>query len=282
MKKNIYLVIITIVTILLILVGVIWNLGPLFDISLPWDRTERSGSDGEKNSEAVTQVWEESELGECSSIRISFDAADVILEKGDQCSIRYKGKQKLLPTVKAENGNWIIEQKVKNHISFGIHNLRDNQLVITLPEGMIPQSVEVKGDAGDINFRDIPLQRVRFETDAGDIDLERVEIQDLEIDTDAGDIDIVDSNIVNGRITADAGDLKMTGSSFTNLTGELDAGDVHIESPVALDDADLDLKVDLGDLRVNKQDHGNSYQQQGTSGIHLDMSVDMGDVKISW
>ena len=184
MKKNIYLIVITIVTIVAILFGVFWHLAPAADFSLPWEHNGRSGAGSEK----TTNVWEEKELGECRSISITLNAADIILEKGDQCSIRYDGNQNKIPDVKAENGKWTIDQKKKTNLHFGINNIRENKLTITLPEGMIPESATIKADAGDIKIRDIQIQKLDINADAGDIDFERDEIQDLVIDLDAGDV----------------------------------------------------------------------------------------------
>lgn len=278
MKKNIYLIVITIVTIVAILFGVFWHLAPAADFSLPWEHNGRSGAGSEK----TTNVWEEKELGECRSISITLNAADIILEKGDQCSIRYDGNQNKIPDVKAENGKWTIDQKKKTNLHFGINNIRENKLTITLPEGMIPESATIKADAGDIKIRDIQLQKLDINADAGDIDFERDEIQDLVIDLDAGDVKADNSTIVRGEISEDAGNLTMNQINFTDLSVELDAGDAKIHSSAALDDADLDLSVDLGDLRVNDQNPGKKFRQQGASGIRLDMNIDLGDLKVSW
>ena len=59
-------------------------------------------------------------------------------------------------------------------------------------------------------------------------------------------------------------------------------GDVEINSAVPLDDALLDLTVNLGGVTVNNNGQGREYHQNGSSEIKLAITADMGDIKVSW
>ncbi len=278
MKKNVYLAVITVVTIILIIVGVAWNLSPLAGISLPWQHSENK--EAEKGTK-VTKVWDEQELGDCNAVNIELSAADLKMEKGDRCEIRFEGNEKLMPEVKAENGYWTLTQKQKRIVNF--HDLSDsNRIVITVPEGIVPELVKVDVDAGDLKIQGIQVQTMDIQADAGDIDLEGTGTQNLKLDLDAGDIDIADTSFTEGKIDADMGDLSMKNVTFTDLAAEMDAGNVDIHSAVPLDEAEMNLEVDLGDIRVNGQSSRRSFHQQGSSGVRLSVTADLGDVKVTW
>ena len=277
MKKNVYLTVITVVTILLIIAGVMWNFSPLVGISLPGRDTGNKSDKGVK----VTKEWGEQELGECNAISLSLDAADVTLQTGERPEIRFDGNEKLLPEVKADNGRWTVNQKQKGIVH--LDNLSDNtRIVITVPDGIIPERMEVDVDAGDLDLKGIQVQAMDIQADAGDIDLEGVGTQNLKMDVNAGDIDVTDTTFTDGKIEVDMGDLSMKNVTFTGLDTEMDAGDVEIHSAVPLDDAEMDLEVDLGEVRVNGQTSRRSFHQQGSSGARLSVTADLGDIKVSW
>ena len=59
-------------------------------------------------------------------------------------------------------------------------------------------------------------------------------------------------------------------------------GNVDIRSASPLDDAVLDLEVDLGEITVNGDEKGRDYHQDGSSGIRLAITADLGDIKVNW
>ena len=277
MKRNIYLTVITVVTILLIVAGVMWNLSPLAGISLPWGNTGKNTEKGVK----VSKVWEEQELGECTALSLNLDAADVTLETGNRCEIRFEGNEKLIPVVKSDNGRWTVTQEQKGLVH--LHDLSESTRInITIPEGMAPERLDMNVDAGDLNLRGIQVQTMEIQADAGDIDIENVGTQELKLDVDAGDIDVVDTTFTEGTVDADMGDLKMKNVTFTGFTAEMDAGNVEIQSAVSLDGAELKLDVDLGEIQVNGQSSSQSFHQPGVSGIRLAVKADLGDIRVSW
>ena len=280
MKKNVYLTIITIIAVLAIVLGVLWRFTPLTGISLPWEHSERSSKG---NDIKITKTWEAQELGECQSIRLSVDAADIILQSGEQSEIRYEGNEKIMPEVRAENGQWTVKQKKKKNYFITSGDLyKSNRLVITIPEGSMPELMELDADAGDVDMKGLHVQTLNLQVDAGDLDLENMEIQKLVLDVNAGDIDVLDTTFTEGKIDADMGNVKVMNGVFSDVSVDLDAGDVEIHSAVSLEDADLNLNVDMGEVRVNGQSSGKAFQQQGASGTRLSVAADLGDIQVSW
>lgn len=278
MRKNTYIAIITIITIILIIVGVFWNVAPAMGFSLPWQKSERTSEKGE----VVTQIWQAEELGECREVNLLMDAADVTLETGDRSEIRFEGNQNLMPEVKVENGCWTVTQRGKIKKYMNLHDYKNNRLVLIVPGDVQTEAVKFDVDAGDLNIKGIRTQNLVIDADAGDIDVEGVEAQALTMDVDAGDVDIINTTMPNGKVTTNMGDLKIENVSFTDLTVNLDAGNAVISSAVSLDDADLDLGVDLGRLEVNGASYGKNHQQQGVSGIRLSVKADLGNIELSW
>ena len=278
MKRNIYLIVITILTVVLIIAGLTWRFAPVSWISFPWTDSKEASASRAK----VTRIWEEGELGECRELVVSVDISDITLVAGDHGSVSFEGREKLLPEVKSDNGRWTVTQKGKEVEFIGKHNLQDSKLVVTIPEGQIPEMVDFDADAGDLNVKGMTLQNLSIHGDAGDIDLEDLQIQTLDLEVNAGDIDIVNTAFTEGTLDVDAGDLLVKNSSFSSLTGDFDMGDVEINSAVPLDDALLDLTVNLGGVTVNNNGQGREYHQNGSSEIKLAITADMGDIKVSW
>ena len=277
MKKNLYVTVLTVITIVLIFVGLVWHVAPFSGITLPWNSPRNDSGNGKM----ITRDWQGTELGECREISFSINAGDVTLQTGDQYNIRYEGNDRFVPEVNAEEGIWTVKQQLRKN-NFRFHDIRENRIVVTIPVETVLGSVEFNVNAGDLNISGINADRMSIDADAGDIDLRNGQIGTLKMVANAGDLDIADTGFTNGSLDLNAGDLKIRNAVFTELSGEMDMGNVEIASAVSLEDASIDLDVDLGDIRINGVNHKKTFHQNGSTGVQLKVSANLGDIKVNW
>ena len=205
MKKNLYITILTVRTIVLIFVGLVWHVAPFSGITLPWNSSQHESGNGK----VITRDWQGAELGDCREISFSLDAGDITLQTGDQYNIRYEGFDRFIPEVKTEDGHWFVNQKLKQNNNLHFHDIRENRIIVTIPEGTVLGSADFNVNAGDLNISGINADMMSVDADAGDIDLKNSQIGSLKLELDAGDLDIVDTEFTSGSLDLNAGDLKI-------------------------------------------------------------------------
>ena len=115
---------------------------------------------------------------------------------------------------------------------------------------------------------------------AGDIRIDDINTAYTSINNNAGDVKVMDANLGQTVIQLNAGDVKLNGTTFTNLTLNNNAGDVKINDIPHFADYDVRLSSSVGNIKVNGDKQKNPYQQTGTNDYFIDISTNLGDIKI--
>lgn len=259
--KNIYLIVLTIVTIVCIVIGIFnWTSG-----FSGWFWSE----DDDAHTDAMTIVDTEA----FDSMDLDIDVGDLEIVAGDSYQIQYYYPKKSEPDIKVENGRLVVTQKQK----FKRHLYDNYKMIITVPKDPEMKSLDLDMDMGSAELTDVYAKNLTVEADMGSIEIANSEFGVIDIAADMGSVTLDNVIFSQGSCEADMGSIEMTGASFERVVCTADMGSIDIDGSFEdieadcsmgsvtitttedLDKISFDLSADMGDVTVNGKNQGNKY-----------------------
>ena len=292
MKRNVYLIILTIITILCIIAGTCYHL-VRFGISIAGglpsiqtfmdavtDWNDDDSSDNTESASSTKTVSSSQNLDAFTSIQADMNVMDLKVVSGDSYSIQYKASKKFVPEFEVKNNCLTIKQT--QNVSFSTAT-RNAKCTVTVTVADSLDSVKIQSDVGDITLSDQTNTTFSLYADAGDIDLENCAFGKSTVETDAGDFDLKNCTFTALSLYADAGDIDLENCTFTNMDISTDAGDIDIDSKEDLSGYRIALDTSYGDVTVNHKKQRHSYSHDGNlSGHTLTVSTYAGDIDLNY
>ena len=279
MKRNVYLTILTVVTVICIIVGstvhiVGFGLDLVSNLFQAWDWDWEADADndvdvsggsvsaGAANSNGCTTTrLDATDLDSFSGISIDAAVMDLTISPGETYQISWSCQQrKVVPSYEIKDGVLTLSQSGSN-LWRGSNN--SCHVRLTVPADTLFGSI-----TGDVNV--------------GDINFSQLSIQNLDLTANVGDFDLENCALGNVSIRANVGDVSIDHSSFSNLDVNADVGDVYVESSEDLSNYAIDLSAGAGSVSVNNQGHRRSYAQSGTNGCTVTIRSNVGDVQLDF
>lgn len=282
MKKTIYIVIISVITIFCIIAGSIYRFG---DFNIGWGFPWGMGSNSTKISKTVS-------LEDFDNVNIDLNVMDIEIEEGSEASAYYEcSKEMYVPEINVENGTLVIRQK-KNK-KFNISNFGNIRckMLLTVPTGTDLKDFTLRNNTGDVIINGIECDEFKLEADTGDIKLTDCESDKTDIDNDTGDVKLIDCLLGICEIDGDTGDIKLSNCDFAPATGNIsianDTGDVDVEGCPDLGLYETDFSTDIGEVTVNGRDESKHYKEDAVLESNTDnirkftIKTDIGDVTVN-
>ena len=258
MKKNVYLTILTIITVFCIIFGSVYHiLGWGFSfLDVLFDLPHFSF---DKDSAGPLSDSGEIELDDFTSIDADVYVMDLTIESADRASISFSGHSKLKPKYEVKNGTLFLTQNNFRNM----WGSKKCSVTITVPEDQYCDRFDIQMDVGNIDIMD---------TDG----------ETLELSADVGDIDITGCSFHNMDIQSDVGDIDVDNCDFLAVNIDCSVGDICVNSAAGLSDYYIDLSTSFGDVEYNGREYHRSYSQNGSvNGQEVVISNDTGDVELS-
>ena len=258
MKKNIYLTILTIVTVLCIIGGTCYHvigwgvslakrLVPFFKLQQTENSTKQLTADNTK-------------LDDFSKISVDVKVMDLTLTKGSDFSISYSSSEKLVPEYDIEDDTLVLTQKrLKSDSLMGLDS-KKCAVTITVREDL--QTIDISANVGDINVKQITAENLYLDANVGDIDVNACSFEKVVSDANVGDVDFENTSFQNMEISNDVGDVSV--------------------STKDLSDYQMDLSTDIGEVSVNDKNHRKSYKYSGDSDCKLVIENNTGDIEVDY
>ena len=223
--------------------------------------------------------------GEVNSIKMDLTACSVnikVAEGNGLISAEYSGEKRLKPEISLENGKLVITQKGSNFRLYGIStSFNKPMLNIVLGNDVKLDEIEIKSNAGDINFDGISADYFYGDFNAGNIVADNCTFRKFEIDTDAGNIQIDDSDLKIVKIDTDAGNIQIKNTCLEDVEINTDFGNVEIKGIDDIDACDIECSVDAGIVNVDNSSFGNKYHNNGSGSGSIRIDVDAGNIEIN-
>lgn len=248
MNKNIYLTILTIITVACIIIGSIFHLG-LFHIS---DLGNKKIIGSGKSNDTIA-------VGTFNNISVDCEVMDLTMEEGAAYEVSYNCSEKMIPTVSVDGDTLVIKQKNNNK---GLFNKGYKcSLSITVP-------------------KTTALKDVTVEQSVGDIKLNNISADDFNLSLNVGDIKLTGASAKTVKAESNTGDVKFDDCKLDEINVESNVGDVVFDDSCKLTDYSMTLSTDIGEVKVFGNDHGKSFSQNGSAG-QLKVETNIGDVKLN-
>ena len=251
MKKNIYLVIICVITILAIGFGMIYHM-------TDWGDHIRDNV-GIKTY-AKRQQFDDT-LKAFDKISFDVDLAEIRIEAGAEYHIFCESTNNVIPEYELEGTTLQITQSSKNRY-FPRRNGNDNCIiVITVP-------------------RDVTLSDITGDCSMGDLQMGGFAADTISVNCNMGEVVFSDVSAKDITCECNLGNCEIKDCSFDNLKADNDMGNVEITSSQPLSDYSMDLSVSMGGIEVNGEDYTSHYKQKGESDKTITISNNMGSVEV--
>lgn len=266
MKKNVYLIILTIVTVICIIGGTCYHLvgwGVSFLSHLPFASFYSDSDDTE--SSGTTLSTDTVSLPSFNTVKIDSKVMNLSIEKGDDYSIQCDADEKLNPKYEIKDNTLIVSQKQK----IKVHNFMKNpkcSVHITIPEDTTLELINIDGATGDISLSNLDVTTLKIDNSVGDVKMDNCKIASIGIDTSTGDVKLNDCEANEIDVDTSVGDTVIKDNIFEKLYVDGSVGDVKVSSSKDLSDYAYDLDTSIGDVSINGVSHKKEYQQKGTGG----------------
>lgn len=281
MKKNVYLIILTLVTVICIIGGTCYHLvgwGVSFLSHLPFASFYSDSDDTE--SSGTTLSTGTVLLPSFNTVKIDSKVMNLSIEKGDDYSIQCDTTEKLNPKYEIKDNTLIVSQKQK----IKVHNFMKNpkcSVHITIPEDTTLELINIDGATGDISLSNLDVTTLKIDNSVGDVKMDNCKIASIGIDTSTGDVKLNDCEANEIDVDTSVGDTVIKDNIFEKLYVDGSVGDVKVSSSKDLSDYAYDLDTSIGDVSINGVSHKKEYQQKGSDGkITVDNST--GDISITY
>ena len=235
MKRNVYLILITVITILCIIAGTGYHLvrfGLSVAEGLPsfsefieaisdWDDDGDDSDDNDDSDNGISTSVDASQknLDAFSSINADLNVVDLTIQRGNTFSITCKASKKLTPEYKVENNCLTITQYAKAHNALG----RNKKCSVTITVADTLTDLKLHTNVGDVDLSGLNVLALDLRADVGDIDLdckEDLSGYHIELGTGVGDVNVNDTYC--HRSYSNQGD------SSHSLTISNDTGDISL------------------------------------------------------
>ena len=260
MKKNIYLTVITIITIICIIAGTCYHVigwGVHFFSEQPF--ISHILGDNDTAAESVNQTTET--LESFDNIKLDISVSNLTVTTGDSYSISYDtNRAVLIPKYEVSHGTLTVTQKSKHNNFWGSTYCA---ITITVPENTVLHNLTADGSVGDVLFQNIQAQKSTLDFSVGDLDLENCALGDCSIDTSTGDIDVQDC-------------------TFGNMGIDTSVGDVSVSVSQDLASYDMTLDTGVGEVTVNGGSHKDHYESKGDSSNTFTIDNSTGDISVNY
>lgn len=257
MKKNIYLSIITLITIICIIAGTCYHLlgfgVRIFSNIIP---------DSPNDKYSDSQTFSSSEI---KTINIDASVSDITIKSGNEFKVSYSCNQKhLIPNINLNNDTInIIQKSDGNWLKSLFRNNQNSDITITVPKDTYLEMIKADLSVGDLYMEDIKTKTSSFDFSVGDIDIKNCDIGESDLSFSTGDIDLSDS-------------------SFGNLTIDASVGDVDISSSDDLSEYNFDIDTGVGEVSINDNTYNDTYNSKGTNGKTITIDGSTGDIDINY
>lgn len=198
MKKNIYLIIITIITVVCIIAGSLYHIGgfalSLFDNLIPH-------SDNSPGNVCTKEL----SVDEFSNLIFDTTVLNINVTTGDSYMVSYKCNERLVPKIKSSGDTLTISQSKGS-------NYRRNttsEITVTIPEGA-------------------SLNKLSFDTGVGEVSLDALTAADAEFDTGVGDLYVTDCSFATCDVDGGTGNLSFENCAFDEMDIDCGTGDITI------------------------------------------------------
>ena len=275
--KNIYLAILTVITVGAIILGSFIHIGGF-----------RFGGWGIGDDSAYRISYrsslteEETKLESFQAVEVTAEASHVVLERGDSWCLTSKADKNDEVTYEIEDGILKVNERRKRLFRFFpfFRNPKSGILTITVPKDMDLTKADFRLDMGNITVRDMTVDQINVHAEMGGVNVSGCVAKDATLDTEMGSVHVQDSELTDAFLKTEMGSIKAETVDFTTMRADTEMGSVDITLKSPVKELDLELSTQMGSVHLDGEKVAKSYEQKGNTGKKLTAKTEMGSVHV--
>ena len=266
MKKNIYLIIITIITVVCIIAGSLYHIGGfalgLFNNLIP--RSDKS---------LGNVCTEELSVDEFSNLVFDTTISNINVKTGDSYTVSYKCNKRLVPKIRSTGDTLTIsalacsvsspDTTISQSKGANYKRNTTSEITVTIPEGAA-------------------LNKLSLDTGVGEVNLNSLTAADAEFDTGIGDLYVTDCSFATCDVDGGTGNLSFENCAFDEMDIDGGTGNITVTSSQSLDGYMMDLDSGTGDITINGNDYDDEYEVNEHAKKHLVIDSGLGDIEVKY
>lgn len=263
MKRNVWITIITAITVCCVAGGTFFNLGI------------RGNRFFLKHGDMIST---DSDLEAFEAVRVDADLMSISVTAGEHFYLSCEYTDGLEPVYEVKNG--ILSIKQRQYKKWGINDARCS-LSLTIPARTVMDTINVKTAMGDVQLEGISASKCEILNNLGNCTLKKCSFDESDLENNLGEISISDTSLGKAEVNNDMGTVRVDACTFASLDITATMGEAEVDAAQDLGKYDIDLEADLGDVKVNGYNEGTKYHQPGDAGT-LEITTNMGNIRLDY
>lgn len=235
-------------------------------------------------------------LGRINQVKINSGAADVIVSRGKQATIKVVDDATSNTKIRQNDGTLTVNQsKDLPHIGFGSDETTP-QIKLTLPKRQLTQ-MNLSLDSGSLKLQNVATKQLYLDltgndftanqlkvsrngqiTTSGDMDLTNTTLNKVDSSSNFGDIDINNSRLNQSKLSSNDGDIEIENSPLTGITTLVtDNGDISLTNS---NSTGYHLRTKSGEIQFRDHSHKSPYLKQPTAANRIKATTNTGDIEV--
>ena len=179
-----------------------------------------------------------------SSLDIDLKTADLEIKLGDNLLVSTTNKY---VTTYQNNNSIVIKEKKHSFLS------KENaKVVVTIPEQLIFDIVEIDGGSGSIEIDKLETKRLNLDLESGSTRINNLNVTDkTKIDGGTGKLVLKDGKLNNLNLDTGLGETVLNTAIFGNSDVETDIGKLELNLLGSLNDYELTIDKGIGTIKLN-------------------------------
>ncbi len=165
------------------------------------------------------------------------------------------------------------------------HKADDRQLILTVPEDIYWEEVEIDADLGGVDVGRLQAKEVDAEADMGWVQIGELSAEKLDIKADMGSVEVEDGQVGSLDISANMGSVIFYGAVDHEIEAEADMGSIQMYLEQDEEDFNYIIKSDMGNIDLGGTSYsGMSKEKEIRNGAPRTMELEssMGNIEISF
>lgn len=279
MKKTVYLVILSIITVICIIIGSIYHITGWIGSGLNGLSSFITG-DGTVSSkyDSSRKTYSEN-IDAFDQIEIETKVMDITIKTGDTWHLEYDCIGFLEPDVDVKSGKFRLKQP--SSIPRWHRNNNHCDMTLTIPSSATLNNIDITSDVGNITINNTSCKNLTIEADVGDITLGTCSSGTTDLEADVGNITASMSELGKSDIETDTGNIDISGCGFKDIDVYNDVGNINFSTDSSLDNYDIELASDIGSVRFNGiKQKKHFYQSASDTSVpyNINLETDLGNI----
>ena len=241
MKKTILLVVLGVITVFCIIFGTAKHLGGSLSLGdIPFIHIG-GGDEGDFEESDNHNGSIDETLEAFSSIKINATVMEIRIEEGSQFKIESNyTKSWLEPNFAVRNGELEVTQRKKKNSFNGGNN--NCKFILTVPKGTKLYDVDIQSNVGDITLSELDTEKIDIDVNVGEVAVRDVDFNIIEVETNVGE--------------------------------------VSVNPNESLENFEISLSADVGEVRVDGKSYKRNYNQRGSTDKKIKISTNVGQINL--